>query len=129
MKFRVQLVVCTAEGQAETSYEVARLEKRLPANRTAGIDPAEAKHLLKQLQQHLVEQQAAAFVLRRSQCPACGLPFQIKERTTRTVHTLFGTLTLPSPRFFHCRCQTSQATTFRPLPASLPPPPRPSCSS
>ncbi|OLE96375.1 MAG: hypothetical protein AUG75_21270, partial [Cyanobacteria bacterium 13_1_20CM_4_61_6] len=119
MKFRVQLVVCTAEGQAETSYEVAELEKDYQQIEQLGLTLAEAKHLLKQLQQHLVEQQAAAFVLRRSQCPACGLPFQIKERTTRTVHTLFGTLTLPSPRFFHCRCQTSQATTFRPLPALL----------
>jgi hypothetical protein len=119
MKVRVQLVVCTEEGQAETQYEVAVLEKDYQHIEQLGLTLAEAKHLLKQLQQHLVEHQAAAFVLRRSQCPACGLSFQIKERTTRTIRTLFGTLTLPNPRFYHCPCQPQQSTTFRPLPALL----------
>jgi hypothetical protein len=119
MKVRVQLIVCAEEGQAETAYEVAVLEKDYQQIEQLGLTLTEAKHLLKQLQQHLVEHQAAAFLMRRSQCPACGLSFQVKERTTRTVRTLFGTLTLSSPRFYHCRCQTSQAATFRPLPALL----------
>jgi hypothetical protein len=119
MKVRVQLVVCTEEGQVETQYEVAVLEKDHQHIEQLGLTLAEAKHLLKQLQHHLVEHQVAAFLTRRSQCPACGLPFQIKERTPRTIRTLFGTLTLPSPRFYHCPCQPQPTTTFRPLPALL----------
>ena len=84
MRFSVQLIVCTEESEAETQYEVAVLEKDYQRIEQLGLTLAEAKHLLKQLQQHLVEHQAAAFVLRHSQCPACGLSFQVKERTTRT---------------------------------------------
>src|SRR5262249_46457206 len=31
------------------------------------------------------------------------------------LHTLFGTVRLPSPRLYHCRCQTHTTSTFRPL--------------
>jgi hypothetical protein len=117
MKVRVQLVVCAEEGQAETACEVAVLEKDYQHIEQLGLTLAEAKPLLKQLQQHVVEHQATAFLMRRSPCPACGLPFQVKDRTTRTVRTLFGTFTLSRPRFYHCRCQTSQTATCRSLPA------------
>ena len=85
MKFRVQLVVCTEEGQAETQYEVAVLDKDSQQIEQLGLTLAEAKQLLKQLQQHVVEHQAAAFLTRRAQCPACGTPFRVKEQTTRSV--------------------------------------------
>jgi hypothetical protein len=54
MKVRVQLVVCTEEGQVETQYEVAVLEKDHQHIEQLGLTLAEAKHLLKQLQHHLV---------------------------------------------------------------------------
>ncbi|HKA54861.1 MAG TPA: hypothetical protein VKJ47_14490 [Candidatus Binatia bacterium] len=119
MKFRVQLVVCTEEGQAETQYEVAVLDNDPQQSEQLGLTLAEAKQLLKQLQRHVVERQAAAFLARRAQCPACGTPFRVKEQTTRSVRTLFGTFTLPSPRFYHCWCRTRKTTTFRPLTALL----------
>jgi hypothetical protein len=49
MKFRVQLVVCTEEGQAETQYEVAVLDKDSQQIEQLGLTLAEAKQLLKQL--------------------------------------------------------------------------------
>jgi hypothetical protein len=119
MKFRVQLVVCKEEGQADTQYEVAVLDKGSQEGEQVGVTLAEAKQLLKQLQQHVVEHQAAVFLTRRAQCLACGTPFRVKEQTTRSVRTLFGTLTLPSPRFYHCRCRIRKTTTFRPLTALL----------
>ena len=119
MKFRVQLVVCTEEGQAETQYEVAVLEKDCQRLEQLGLTLAEAKQLLTQLQQHVVAHQATAFVTTRSHCAACGTPLQRKELTTRVLRTLFGTVLLPSPRLYHCRCQTRMTTTFRPLTALL----------
>jgi hypothetical protein len=35
----------------------------------------------------------------------------------RTFRTLLGTVTLSSPRLYHCRCQRRKTTTFRPLTA------------
>jgi hypothetical protein len=76
---------------------------------------AEAKSVLKMLQQHLVEQQATAFVAAHAQCEPCGKSLGIKGYHTRTFRTLVGTVTLTSPRLYHCRCQRRKATTFRPL--------------
>jgi hypothetical protein len=79
----------------------------------------EAKQLLATLQQHLLERQAAAFVATQSQCAHCGKTLGIKSQHTRTFRTLFGTVTLTSPRLYHCRCQRRKTTTFRPLTALL----------
>jgi hypothetical protein len=118
MKFRVQLVVCT-EGQAEMRYEVAVWEKDYHRLEQLGLTRTDAKQLLTHLQRQVVEQQAAAYVGARGQCPACSTPLRVKEHTTRTVRTLFGTIVLTSPRLYHCRCQGHKTTTFRPLTALL----------
>jgi hypothetical protein len=62
-----------------------------------------------------VEQQATAFVAAHAQCEHCGKSLGIKGYHTRTFRTLCGTVTLTSPRLYHCRCQRRKATTFRPL--------------
>src|SRR5215831_16882444 len=83
-----------------------------------GLTLAEAKQTLTALQQRLVERQTAAFVAAHSQCEHCGQSLGIKGYHTRTFRTLFGTVTLTSPRLYHCRCQRRK-TTFRPLNALL----------
>src|SRR5919197_1947470 len=84
-----------------------------------GLTLPEAKLILAALQQRLVEQQATAFVAAHSQCDHCGKSLGIKGYHTRTFRTLFGTVTLTSPRLYHCRCQRHKTTTFRPLTALL----------
>ena len=76
---------------------------------------AEAKQTLTALQQRLVEQQTTGFVAAHAQCEHCGKSLEIKGYHTRTFRTLFGTMTLTSPRLYHCRCQRRKTTTFRPL--------------
>jgi hypothetical protein len=51
-------------------------------------------------------------------CP-CGKTLGIKGQPSRTFRTLFGTVTLTSPRLYHCPCQRRKTTTFRPLTALL----------
>jgi hypothetical protein len=102
-----------------------RCRRSRPSTRTAnassnlGLTLAEAKQLLATLQQHVLEQQAATFVAARAQCDDCGATLQHKGQQTRTFRTLFGTVTLSSPRLYHCRCQRHKTTTFRPLTALL----------
>jgi hypothetical protein len=119
MRLKVQLVICADDGRMDTTHEVVVLEKDCQRIEQLGLTLAEAKQLLTQLQQHVVAHQATAFVTMRSHCEACGTPLQLKEQTTRVLRTLFGTLTLPSPRLYHCRCQARSTTTFRPLTALL----------
>ena len=62
MKIKVQLVVCAEDGREEQVQEVAILEKTHQRIEHLGFTLAEAKSILKTLQQQLVEQQATAFV-------------------------------------------------------------------
>jgi hypothetical protein len=84
-----------------------------------GLTLAEAKQIPKALQQHLLEWQATTFLAAHAQCDHCGQPLGIKGQLTRTFRTLFGTVTLPSPRLYYCRCQRRKTKTFRPLSALL----------
>ena len=119
MKITVQLVVCDDDGHEETFTDVVVLEKACQRVEHLGLTLAEAKQTLTALQQRLVEQQTGAFVAAQAQCDHCGKSLGIKEYHTRTFRTLFGTVTLTSPRLYHCRCQRRKATTFRPLNALL----------
>jgi hypothetical protein len=119
MKIKVQLVLCAEDGREEEVQEIAVVEKPHQRIEHLGFTLAEAKSILKTLQQQLVEQQATAFVAAHAQCDHCGKSLGIKEYHTRTFRTLFGTVTLTSPRLYHCRCQRRKTTTFRPLNALL----------
>ena len=119
MKLKVQLVVCDDDGHEETYTDVVVLEKACQRLEHLGLTLMEAKQLLTVLQQRLVAQQTAAFVAAHSHCAHCGKSLEIKGYHTRTFRTLFGTVTLTSPRLYHCRCQPHKTTTFRPLNALL----------
>jgi hypothetical protein len=114
MKFTVQLVVSTDDGQQETV-----LEKEYQRIEHLGLTLTEAKQLLTRLQHKMVERQATAYLAARSHCQVCGLALRVKEQMTRTVRTLFGMVVLASPRLYHCRCQARTTATVRPLTALL----------
>jgi hypothetical protein len=115
MKLKVQLVVCADDGREEQVQEVVTFEKDCQRIEHLGLTLTEAKQLLATLQQCLVTHQAAAFVVAQAQCDDCGAPLQVKGQHSRTFRALFGTVTLTSPRLYHCRCQRRKTTTFRPL--------------
>jgi hypothetical protein len=118
MRVKVQLLVCAEDGQEDTVYEMTVLDKACQRIEHLGLTLAEAKQLLTTLQHHLVEQQTSAFET-HAQCAHRGKALGVKGHDTRTLRTLFGTVTLTSPRLYHCRCQPRQTTTSRPLNALL----------
>src|SRR5262249_9271279 len=119
MRLKVQLVICADDERSDTIHDVAVLDKDCHRIEQLGLTLSEAKQLLTQIQQHVVAHQASVFVNMRSHCGACGAPLPRKEETTRGLRTLFGTVLLPSPRLYHCRCQARPTTTFRPLSSLL----------
>jgi hypothetical protein len=100
MKMKVQLVVCAEDGREEEVHEIAVVEKPYERIEHLGLTLAQAKALLKTLQQQLVEWQATAFVEAQAQCDSCGKALGIKGSHTRTFRTLFGTIALTSPRLY-----------------------------
>lgn len=81
---------------------------------------ADAKTILAGLQDVLVTEQVAAFVAQQCQCPHCGTPRPRKGQHDLVMRTLFGTLTLESPRFSTCVCQETDQQSFSPLAELLP---------
>ncbi len=113
MRIRVQVIIEQAEDSvSETvgaqTYDIASLERaagEVTGPETLGLTLAEAKTILRGVQQVVVAAQAAAHVEARRRCPACGTPLRLKGYHQTQFRTLFGTIPLTSPRLFRCRCQ------------------------
>jgi hypothetical protein len=86
---------------------------------TIGLTIHEAKTLLAQTQEALVAQQVAVFANQQCCCPQCGARQHVKGQHTLVLRTLFGKLTLPSPRLATCPCQAAERQSFSPLAALL----------
>ena len=119
MRVKLQLVMCSDEGQEETVTDVITLDKNHRRIEHLGLTLAEAKQLLSTLQRHLLQQQVDTFLDACTTCPDCETPLKLKARGHRSFRTLFGTFKLFSPRLEHCNCQGPKTSSFRPLSALL----------
>src|SRR5216683_3106752 len=119
MHVKLQLVMCSDEGQEETVTDVITLDKNHRRIEHLGLTLAEAKQLLSTLRRHLLHQQVDTLLDACTTCPDCGTPLKLKARAHRSLRTLFGTLKLCSPRLEHCDCTRRKTSSFRPLSALL----------
>ena len=119
MRVKLQLVLCSDEGQEETVTDVITLDKNHRRIEHLGLTLAEAKQLLSTLQRHLLQQQVDTFLDTCSTCADCGALLKVKAHASRSFRTLFGTCKLYSPRLEHCDCTRRKTSSFRPLSALL----------
>jgi hypothetical protein len=122
VKVTVQVVVQAGDDADAPSVvrEVLSLDRDTLASDTLGLQRGEAMDLLSAVQGVLVEEQAKAALATQVACPECGRPRRHKDSRTIVVRSLFGTLRLASPRWWHCGCQPQASRTFSPLAAVLP---------
>jgi len=104
MKVTLQVII-ERDDEPPIVDEVACLERDALTPETLGLMLAEAKTILAQLHETLVPHQAAAYVAQQQTCPQCGRQRRCKGHDLIVLRTLFGTLTLSSPRLYTCRCQ------------------------
>src|SRR5262244_3580439 len=119
MRVKLQLVMCSDEGQEETVTDVITLDKNHRCIEHLGLTLAEAKQLLSTLQRHLLQHQVDAFLDTSLTGAAWGALLKRKAHASRSFRTLFGTFTLESPRLEHCDCTRHTTASFRPLSALL----------
>jgi hypothetical protein len=81
---------------------------------------AEAKGILASVQRTMITAQAHAYVEQQRVCPSCGTSSVCKGQHTLVVRTLFGTMHVPSPRFYTCGCQPQPTASWSPLAERLP---------
>ena len=119
MRVKLQLVMCSDDGQEETVTDVITLNKNSQRIEHLGLTLAEAKQLLSTLQRHLLQHQVDTFLDRCATCADCGVLRKVKTHASRSFRTLFGTYKLDRPRLEHCDCTRRKTVSFRPLAALL----------
>jgi len=107
MRVRIQVVI---ESESESDavpvvHEVATLERGALQPEGLGLALAEAKDLLRGVQETMVAAQVAAFETQQECCPDCGRARRRNGRHEIVYRTPFGKLRLDSPRFYVCPCQ------------------------
>jgi len=90
MRITVQVVI-ENDGQSESErHEIARLDRgKLDAD-TVGLQLAEAKQILANMQEVIVAEQVSQCVATRVACPDCGRPRRHKDARTITLRTAFA---------------------------------------
>jgi hypothetical protein len=122
MRVRVQVVIEAADADDERPvvvHEVAQIERGELGVATLGLHLAEAKDLLQKVQEVVVDEQVRTCLAEQMTCPVCSRARAHKDAKI-VVRTLFGTVRLPSPRWYHCPCQPQPTRTFSPLVVALP---------
>ena len=121
MKWRVLLEVTEADG-VTVMHEISAGSRPAPGTSAAtiGLTLAEGKSTLAGLQQHLVRFQAEVFCREQRLCQGCDARRPIKDRRTRRLTTLFGTILVDAPRFDPCRCGIASRRMISPVTELMP---------
>ncbi len=96
MKVTIQVII-ERDNEPPIVNEIARLERATLTPDTLGLMLTEAKTVLAQLQDVVVREQAAAYVVQQQTCPHCGAQRRCKGHHQLVVRSLFGKLRCPVP--------------------------------
>jgi hypothetical protein len=114
MDISVKIAITAPDGVMH-EHEIAAFEKGCDSAAEIGLSIGDSKALLLSLQQEIVAAQTAAFCADYSTCSCCAGRLRRKGSKAIQYRTVFGDITIDSPRFYHCRCHTGSAQTFSPL--------------
>ena len=120
MKWRVVVEVTRADGVVRV-HEIGggtAVDEYSPG--TIGLTLAEGKLVLAGLQHHLVQAQTEDHCCRRRRCQRCGTLRPIKDKRSRRLLSLFGTVNVSAPRFQPCRCAVARRQTLSPVSEIMP---------
>jgi len=106
MQWTVRLEARTSAGEVTTT-ELATVSRPAMVSTLAevGLVLSETKALLAKLQASMLCSQVAEYAAHHRACVECGALQPLKDRRTRRLQTLFGTVELEAPRFKLCRCR------------------------
>src|SRR6516225_1213385 len=119
MSFPIRVVAIADNGQ-EQVHDIRSLQRMELKMETLGLTLAEGKAILSAIQRVMVEQQTAHCVAAHRHCSDCGQQRHSKGHHDLPLRTVFGKVTIPSPRFVHCDCQPHETKSFSPLAQVLP---------
>jgi len=108
MQWTVRLEVRTSAGELKAT-ELVTFSRPAVIGTLAevGLLLDESKTFLARLQASVLCGQVAEYAAHHRACAACGALQPLKDRRTRRLQTLFGTVEVEAPRFKMCRCRPS----------------------
>lgn len=124
VEWTIKLEARSTMGET-TCVEVGKLHRGiqdLTAERL-GLTLSESKALLAELQGEITRSQVAEYIARARVCPDCASPRRLRDRRTRSVQTLFGTVVVEAPRICLCSHALRMGAadvSFSPLSRALP---------
>ena len=113
-------VMAIADNGPEPVHHITSLPRTELKMETLGLTLAEGKAILSAIQRVVVEEQTAHHVAAHRQCPDCGQPRHSKGHHDLPLRTVFGKITVPSPRLQHGDCQPHETKSCSPLAQVLP---------
>lgn len=117
MQVNIQMV--TTNGDQKTVHDILGLERKELSIETLGLTLNESKAMTAAIQKTMVDAQVEEYLSEHKSCPQCGKLRPIKGYHSMICRTLFGRVSLKSPRLLECSCQGQKATTVSPLPKAL----------
>jgi len=119
MHFKIQVVIEEEFGQT-TIEDIVQLKKGVDPENTVGLSLLESKQLLQALQRTIVLHQVESYTRSHQACPCCRKKRGVKGYHNIQFRTLFGIITIPSQRLYHCACDDSTTKSFSLLKEWLP---------
>src|SRR5437667_1515011 len=118
MRIRVQIIIESDQEAAPPHVEeVACFQRGTLSPETLGLQRTFAKQMLAGVQQVMTESQVEEYVQQQRQCPHCQQCLAYKGHHQIGMRTLFGKLTLISPRLYTCSCQPQGKGSWSPVAA------------
>lgn len=119
MTFQIRVVAIADNGPGQV-HDILSLQRTELKMETLGLTLAEGKSILSEIQRLVVEAQTAECVTAHRHCPDCGQPRLSKGHHDLPLRTVFGKVTVASPRLLHCDCRPHETKSFSPLAQVLP---------
>lgn len=117
MEFTIQIKMKDPESGNQILENICLLNKEYQQLEDIGLSLAESKIILQHLQEKVVSMQINKFLESKKCCESCKKKYRKKGSYPMTYRTLFGDLSLSSPRLYTCNCDAkSTQKTFSPLP-------------
>jgi hypothetical protein len=109
MEWRIKLEARSVWGGVET-IELASFKRRVVGLTAEEIGRTleEAKQILAELQRLVLQTQMEEYAYCARVCPACLKMRRQRDSRTRTIQTLFGTVTVEAPRISICPCSNTR---------------------
>jgi hypothetical protein len=113
MKITIKVVI-EQESKVITENIISIARQKLSAE-TLGLNTIEAKQITSGIQQVMTHHQIKDYISEQKTCNNCGEKLMNRGYHSLKYRTLFGKLSLKSPRLLKCNCHKHKQKSFSPL--------------